>query len=149
VFTDLQGDAAALSSLGVVHGDMVYLLYHFERDVRPAYQRSEFEKRPFGAWPLARHLHRKHTAICVTACNMIHHCATQAVTSHRRDAALQRCSTAHAESTSYARLHLLRIGTAGTACCFIACSTSRSFQRGWHSAFDVPQVGKQRLRTAC
>jgi len=49
VFTDLQGDAAALSSLGVAHGDMVYLLYHFERDVRPAYQRSEFEKRPFGA----------------------------------------------------------------------------------------------------
>ena len=49
MFTDLQGDAARLSSLGVAHGDMVYLLYHFERSVRPAYQRSAFEKRPFGA----------------------------------------------------------------------------------------------------
>ena len=49
VFTDLQADAAKLASVGVAHGDMVYLLYHFERDVRPAYQKSDFEKRPFGA----------------------------------------------------------------------------------------------------
>ena len=48
-FTDLQADSAALSALGVAHGDMVYLLYHFERSVQPAYRRSDFEKRPFGA----------------------------------------------------------------------------------------------------
>lgn len=32
-FGDLQNDAAPLAALGVAHGDMVFLLYHFEREV--------------------------------------------------------------------------------------------------------------------
>ena len=32
-FGDLQDDGAALGALGVAHGDVVFLLYHFEREV--------------------------------------------------------------------------------------------------------------------
>ncbi|PSC72970.1 NPL4 1 [Micractinium conductrix] len=48
-FTDMQGDGAPLQQLGVAHGDMVFLLYHFEREVQPAVKKSDWEKRPFGA----------------------------------------------------------------------------------------------------
>lgn len=47
-FPDMQNDAAPLAALGVAHGDMVFLLYHFEREVAPAVQKSDWEKRPFG-----------------------------------------------------------------------------------------------------
>lgn len=48
-FADLQRDGTRLAAAGVAHGDLVYLLYHFERDVAPAVKRSEYERRPFGA----------------------------------------------------------------------------------------------------
>ena len=48
-FTDLQRDGARLAAAGVAHGDLVYLLYHFERDVAPAVKKTAFESRPFGA----------------------------------------------------------------------------------------------------
>lgn len=47
-YTDLQQDSATLAAAGVAHGDLVYLLYHFERDVAPVYKRPEFEQRPYG-----------------------------------------------------------------------------------------------------
>ena len=51
-FTDLQQDSAPLAASGVAHGDLVYLLYHFERDVAPIYKRPEYEQRSFGVrWP--------------------------------------------------------------------------------------------------
>lgn len=46
---DMVDDQAALTSVGVHHGDMVYVLYHFERNVDPAYKPSPFEQRQFGA----------------------------------------------------------------------------------------------------
>ncbi|KAL4856070.1 NPL4-like protein 1 [Chlorella vulgaris] len=48
-FTDMQGDTASLQQLGVQHGDMVFLLYHFEREVAPAVKKADWQKRPFGA----------------------------------------------------------------------------------------------------
>jgi len=45
----LAGSHASLESLGVSHGDIIYLLYHFERTVEPAVKLSEFERRPFGS----------------------------------------------------------------------------------------------------
>lgn len=35
-FADLADDGAALRALGVAHGDLVFLLYHFERQVGDA-----------------------------------------------------------------------------------------------------------------
>ncbi|PRW57867.1 NPL4 1 [Chlorella sorokiniana] len=46
---DLQADGAGLAQLGVQHGDMVFLLYGFEREVAPVVKKADWEKRPFGA----------------------------------------------------------------------------------------------------
>eukprot|EP00887_Chlorella_sp_A99_P003425 scaffold7.g3425.t1 len=48
-FTDVLSNDGSLRDLGVHHGDLVYLLYHFERQVAPVVTRHEWEKRPFGA----------------------------------------------------------------------------------------------------
>ncbi|KAL4446805.1 hypothetical protein ABPG77_008049 [Micractinium sp. CCAP 211/92] len=48
-FTDLLDNHAGLQQLGVTHGDMVFLLYHFEREVAPAVRKADWERRPFGA----------------------------------------------------------------------------------------------------
>lgn len=45
----LPDGAALLSSVGVSHGDIVFMLYHFERHVEPALQKTLFDKRQFGA----------------------------------------------------------------------------------------------------
>ena len=42
---------ASLKSLGIQHGDMVFMHYPFERAVQPSVKRSAFESRPFGAGP--------------------------------------------------------------------------------------------------
>ena len=47
-FTDMAGPKARLKSLGVQHGDMVFMHYPFERAVQPSVKRSAFESRPFG-----------------------------------------------------------------------------------------------------
>ncbi|KIZ02156.1 NPL4-like protein 2 [Monoraphidium neglectum] len=44
----LPDSNAALTSLGVSHGDMLFMLYHFERQVEPAVQKTVFDKRQFG-----------------------------------------------------------------------------------------------------
>lgn len=48
-FTDLADQNATLAALGVQHGDLIFLLYHFERQVEPVYKKSVFETREFGA----------------------------------------------------------------------------------------------------
>eukprot|EP00878_Enallax_costatus_P008492 GHUV01008876.1.p1 GENE.GHUV01008876.1~~GHUV01008876.1.p1 ORF type:complete len:370 (+),score=103.71 GHUV01008876.1:1393-2502(+) len=40
---------AALSSLGVTHGDLLFLKYDIERQVEPAYKPKPYETRPFGS----------------------------------------------------------------------------------------------------
>ncbi|KAI8466686.1 MAG: NPL4 family-domain-containing protein [Monoraphidium minutum] len=45
----LPAGDAPLASLGVAHGDMVYMLYHFERQVEPAVAKTLFDRRQFGA----------------------------------------------------------------------------------------------------
>ncbi|GAB4815563.1 hypothetical protein N2152v2_002609 [Parachlorella kessleri] len=47
-YNDLAAHSRALKQLGVQHGDLVYLLYHIQRDVQPAVKRTEFDSRPFG-----------------------------------------------------------------------------------------------------
>ena len=42
-------DSLPLRTLGISHGSVVYLLYHFHREVSPAVKYSDFEKRPFGS----------------------------------------------------------------------------------------------------
>ena len=46
----LSGPSATLESLNVSHGEIIYLLYHFERTVEPAVKLKEFDRRPFGAY---------------------------------------------------------------------------------------------------
>lgn len=46
-FKDMINDASPLTSLGITHGTMIHLLYHFERQVEGV-KLSEFDKRPFG-----------------------------------------------------------------------------------------------------
>lgn len=48
-FEDLQDATYTLTSLGIRHGEMLYMWYDMEREVKPAYVKSEFETRPFGA----------------------------------------------------------------------------------------------------
>ena len=48
-FTDMSKQKASLKSLGIQHGDMVFMHYPFERAVQPSVKRSTFESRPFGA----------------------------------------------------------------------------------------------------
>jgi hypothetical protein len=45
----LGGQDATLESLGVSHGDILYLLYHFERNVEPAVKLQNKGKQPFGS----------------------------------------------------------------------------------------------------
>lgn len=45
----LSGGAASLASLGVAHGDLLFLAYDLERDVEPAYKPKPYETRPFGS----------------------------------------------------------------------------------------------------
>jgi hypothetical protein len=47
-FTDLARGGRTLKAAGVAHGDMVYLLYDFVRQVEPAYKKTPLEARPFG-----------------------------------------------------------------------------------------------------
>ena len=47
-FTDLATSQKQLKAAGVAHGDMVYLLYDFVRQVEPAYKKTPLEARPFG-----------------------------------------------------------------------------------------------------
>lgn len=47
-FKDFQNGNSTLNSLGVHHGDIIFMLYSGERQI-PGVARSEFEKRPFGA----------------------------------------------------------------------------------------------------
>ena len=47
-FTDLARGGRTLKSAGVAHGDMVYLLYDFVRQVEPVYKKTPLEARPFG-----------------------------------------------------------------------------------------------------
>ena len=49
-FVDLARGGRTLKSAGVAHGDMVYLLYDFVRQVEPAYKKTPLEARPFGEW---------------------------------------------------------------------------------------------------
>lgn len=37
-----------IKEYGFTSGEVVYMLYSFERDIKPAYTKSEFEKREFG-----------------------------------------------------------------------------------------------------
>lgn len=46
-FKDMINDSSPLTSLGIAHGTMIHLLYHFERHVEGV-KLSAFEKRPFG-----------------------------------------------------------------------------------------------------
>lgn len=46
-FKDMINNASPLTSLGITHGAMIHLLYHFERQVEGV-KLSEFDKRPFG-----------------------------------------------------------------------------------------------------
>lgn len=48
MFFDMDDESATLTSLGVKHGTIVHLLYHFERKVEGV-KLSEFDTRPFGA----------------------------------------------------------------------------------------------------
>ena len=48
-FRDLADDSASLTSKGISHGEMVFMLYSFERQVEPAYKKSAFETRAFGS----------------------------------------------------------------------------------------------------
>ena len=47
-FADLARGGRPLGAAGVAHGDMVYLLYDFVRQVEPAYRKTPLEARPFG-----------------------------------------------------------------------------------------------------
>lgn len=40
---------ATLNSLGVEHGDLLFLKYDIERQVEPAYKPKPYETRPFGS----------------------------------------------------------------------------------------------------
>jgi len=62
-FEDLQDATLTLASLGIKNGSMVYLWYDMERDVEPAYKKSEFEKRPFGSHMNVDQLMAKQTRI--------------------------------------------------------------------------------------
>lgn len=42
-FTDLANAKASLKTIGVQHGDIIFMLYHIERTVDPGFKRSEFE----------------------------------------------------------------------------------------------------------
>ena len=42
-FRDLANDNASLKAAGIAHGEMIYMLYSFERQVEPAYKKSVFE----------------------------------------------------------------------------------------------------------
>ena len=42
-FRDLANDSASLKAAGIAHGEMIYMLYSFERQVEPAYKKSAFE----------------------------------------------------------------------------------------------------------
>eukprot|EP00955_Chlamydomonas_euryale_P099943 365252-Chlamydomonas_euryale.AAC.30 len=53
---DLAKDSVSLQSAGIAHGDMVYLLYGFERDVEPVYKKNVFEGKS-AAWGVLSYLH--------------------------------------------------------------------------------------------
>lgn len=62
-FKDLKELRATLKSKGVQHGDLLYLLYHFEREVEPVYKKSAFESRRFGEHTTMAAISAKQTRI--------------------------------------------------------------------------------------
>ena len=62
-YRDLNDDSASLISRGVSHGEMVFMLYSFERQVEPAYKKSVFESRVFGSHITMRDVMAKQTRI--------------------------------------------------------------------------------------
>lgn len=62
-FTDLARGGRPLGAAGVAHGDMVYLLYDFVRQVEPAYRKTPLEARPFGE--------RAAGTACCSRCGML------------------------------------------------------------------------------
>lgn len=62
-YRDLLDDSASLASSGISHGDMVFMLYSFERQVEPAYKKSNFETRAFGSHITVRDVMAKQTRI--------------------------------------------------------------------------------------
>lgn len=48
-YTDMADNSKTLQQLGFANGELVHLLYHFERQVQAVAKPSDFERRPFGA----------------------------------------------------------------------------------------------------
>ncbi len=61
-FKDMINNSSPLASLGVTHGTMIHLLYHFERQVEGV-KLSEFDKRPFGPHMTVSRMVAKQTRI--------------------------------------------------------------------------------------
>lgn len=77
-FKDMIDEEAPLESLGIQHGDMIYLLYDFERQVEGP-KLSEFEKRSFGAHMTIEsmvakqtRIERQENALCTSASFEMH-----------------------------------------------------------------------------